>query len=85
MNTIIFYSSIGVLALVVMAKIPGIEHFVKPIIQILFDALKFIAAHIGSWVLWVTKSVLRAHTWFLKNLIYPPEALDQTIAVKEKE
>lgn len=83
MNTLFFYAAIVVLALVVLAKIPGLEHFVRPTVQLLFDGLKFVVEHFTSWVVWLFKTVFRSHVWVLRNLVQSAKDLDPTHEVRE--
>lgn len=82
MSTIFFIAAIIVLIVVVMAHLPGLEHFVKPIINILFTLLQAIAVNGFEWAFFVVKAVWFSHLDFLKNLLYSADELDPTLQIK---
>lgn len=83
MNTILFVAAAVVLGLIVLAKIPGLEHTVRPIIDLVFTALKAILENLISWLIWLFKVLWEAHIDLFKNLILPAEALDPSLVVKK--
>jgi len=85
MNTIAFVLAGVVLGLVILAKIPGLEHFVRPTIDLLFTALKAILENGLAWSIWAFKSLWNAHVDLVRHLIYSAETLDPTVSVKENE
>ncbi|MNC78316.1 hypothetical protein D3C75_1304940 [compost metagenome] len=85
MNTILFCIAAGILVVVVMSKIPGLEHFVKPIIDLLFTAIKAVCGNGAYWVVWLAKLLLASHTELLRNMVMSAEALDPSVAVRDKE
>jgi hypothetical protein len=82
MSTIFFIAAIVVLIVVIMAHLPGLEHFVKPIINILFTLLQAIAVNGFEWAFFVVKAVWFSHLDFLKNLMYSADELDPTLQIK---
>lgn len=84
MNTIIFYGAGFLLALVVLAKIPGLEHLVRPLIDIVFSLVKFFAEHVSSWTIWLAKSLLNSHVELVRNLLLPSHVIDPTQEVRDK-
>jgi hypothetical protein len=82
MNTILFISACVILGLVVLAKIPGLEHTVRPLIDLVFTAIKAILENLVSWLIWLFKVLWEAHLDLLKNLVLPAEAIDPSLAVK---
>ncbi len=84
MNTIAFILASVILGLVVLAKIPGLEHFVRPTIDLLFTALKAILENGVAWSIWAFKTLLSAHVDLVRHLIYSAETLDPTVDVKEE-
>lgn len=83
MNTIIFVLSGAVLLLVVLAKIPGLEHTVRPMIDMVFTFIRFCAENALSWSIWLFKLLFGAHMEVIKNLTMSAEALDPTVALRE--
>lgn len=84
MNTILFVSSGVVLVLVILAKIPGLEHTVKPLIDLLFTGIKLVLENAVSWFIWLFKLLLDAHLSLVTNLIFSDRTLDPSVAIKEK-
>ncbi|HEY9017745.1 hypothetical protein [Thiomicrospira sp.] len=71
MSTVFLYISIAVLIIMIIAKLPGLEHALRP----LWDALiKGIAAILSWGVLWVMavfREAYYAHKVFFFNLFNP--------------
>lgn len=85
MNTIAFIIGGILLALVIFSKIPGLEHLVRPVIDILFSLLKVLAENAYSWTIWLWKALFAAHIEVARNLFMKPEDLDPSQAAREKE
>lgn len=83
MNTIAFVAAVLVLALVIMAKLPGVEHLVRPVIDLLFSAIKVFADGAFGWTVYITKALWFSHVEVLQHLLLSPEALDPTYAIRE--
>ena len=85
MNTIVFVAAGALLVLVVLAKIPGLEHLVKPLIDILFSLLKVVGENMTNWFVVLFKLLWQSHMELFQHLIFKAESLDATIAMREKE
>lgn len=85
MSTLLFVLAIAVLIIVVMAHLPGLEHFVQPIIRLLFALLQTIVVNGFDWLFFVVKAVWFSHLDLLKNLVYSAETLDPTIEIKAQK
>lgn len=85
MNEILMWGAVGIVAIMVMSKIPGLEHFVKPIIDLLFTFIKFVAENGANWTIWLFKNLFSSHIELLKHLVLSPEALDPSQEVRNKE
>jgi hypothetical protein len=83
MNTILFISGGVVVLLVILAKIPGLEHTVRPIIDLVFSAIKFCAENIVSWSIWLFKVLTGAHSEVLRHLLFSAESLDPSLEMRE--
>lgn len=83
MNTILFVTAAVVLALVILAKLPGLEHTVKPMIGLVFTALQAALENAFSWSIWGFKVLWSAHTDLFRNLMLPASALDPSFAIRE--
>jgi hypothetical protein len=85
MNEIMFWGACGIVAIMVMSKIPGLEHFVKPIIDLVFTFIKFVAENGTNWVIWSFKNLWGSHFEVIRHLLLPAEAIDPSQAVRDKE
>lgn len=85
MNTAIFILSAVVLGLVIIAKLPGLEYVVKPVIDLAFKALAAVLENMVSWTIWLFKSLLDAHLGYLMHLTRSAESIDPTITIKQNE
>jgi hypothetical protein len=85
MSPLFFNAAVVVLVIVVMSHIPGLDHFVKPIIGLLFTLLQAIMVNGFDWLFFVVKAVWFSHLDLLKNLIYSAESLDPTIQIKSQQ
>lgn len=83
MNTILFIAAAGVLGLVVLSKIPGLEHAVRPAIGLVFAALTALFENLWSWSIWLFKVMWSAHWELLRNLVLSAEAIDPSVEVRE--
>lgn len=84
MNTIAFVAAGVVLALIVLAKIPGLEHTVRPFIDLFFSGLKVMLENAFSWSIWLFKLLWDAHLEVFKHLMFKAEDIDPTVAIKAK-
>lgn len=84
MNTLLFIAAGALLVLVVLAKIPGLEHLVKPVIDLVFSLIKVICENFWSWVIWLFKLLWSSHAELLQHLVLSAESIDPSVAIKEK-
>ena len=84
MNTIGFIAAAVVLGLIVLAKIPGLEHTVRPFIDLLFTGLKVFLENLVSWSIWLFKLLWGAHMELLQHLTLSPEQIDPSVEMKKK-
>ena len=84
MNTIAMYAAILVLVLVVLAKIPGLEHTVRPLIDLVFTGVKVVIENSVGWFVWLFKLLWGAHLELLKHLMLSPEQIDPTVEMKNR-
>ena len=83
MNTIAFIAAAVVLALVILAKLPGLEHTVKPMVGMVFTALQAILENAFSWSIWGFKVLWSAHMELFKHLLLPAASIDPSYAIRE--
>lgn len=84
MNTIAFIVGGVLLALVVLAKLPGLEHLVRPLIDIVFSMVKVVAENSWSWTIWLMKMLLDSHLDLFRHLTMSAESIDPSVAMREK-
>lgn len=84
MNTIAFIAAGILLLLVVLAKIPGLEHTVRPMIDLVFTAIKAILENMVSWSIWLFKLLFDAHIEMLRHLTLSAADIDPSVEFKEK-
>lgn len=84
MNTIAFFAAAVVLGLIVLAKLPGLEHTVRPIIDLVFSLIKTIAESSTGWLIWMTKAVWGAHAEVVQHLVHSAESIDPTHAMRDE-
>jgi len=85
MNTITFIAAGILLVLVVLAKIPGLEHLVKPLIDLVFTFIKVVAENFTSWSIWLFKLLWQSHFELAQHLIFKAETLDPSVVMRENE
>ena len=85
MSTLVFIVACVVLALIVMSRLPGLEHFVKPIIDLLFTALKVSIENLTAWTIFLFKSLWYSHLDLAKHLMFSAESIDPSVNVDENK
>ena len=71
-------------ALLVLSKIPGLEHLVKPLVGAVFKLLEAVVALLWSWAIYAGKALFQAHITFIKHLILPASAIDPTDSLRRE-
>jgi hypothetical protein len=84
MNEIFFWMGMLAVGLIVLSKIPGLEHMVKPVIGLFFSLIQFVAENATNWLIWLFKLLWGSHLELLKHLVVPIEVLDPSAAVRDK-
>lgn len=85
MNEILVWLSVFVFGIIILSKIPGLEHFVKPIIDLLFTGLKFGIENSANWFIWLFKLLLGSHIELFKHFTLSNDALDISAAVRKDD
>lgn len=78
MSTIVFIFACFIVVLIIASKIPGVEHLVRPVIDLVFYFIQAIAENGGAWIIWFVKSLLKAHQVLFINLTQDAEEIDPT-------
>lgn len=84
MSTILLYLGILILLLAIASKIPGVEHLVKPIIELFFWIFKIFLENGGAWLVYLVKTLSNAHITVIKNLLFSADQLDPTYELRAK-
>lgn len=82
MNTIVVVSVGVVLALIILSKIPGLEHVVRPTIGLIFAGISALFENLWSWSIWLFKVLWGAHWDVARNLVLSAEAIDPSVEVR---
>lgn len=83
MSTIFFIAICVVGALVLMSKLPGVEHFVKPIVGLLFKIIEAALENLWAWAIYVFKTLLYSHIELFRHLVMSEDALDPSVKMKK--
>lgn len=85
MNTIAFVAAVVVLGLIVLAKLPGLEHLVRPLIDWLFKFMTWCIENGFAWGIFLFKALWFSHLEVVRNLVLAAETIDPTIAMREQQ
>lgn len=83
MDMIFFWAAAVIVIVLIASKLPGLEHFVKPFIDLLFYLLKAVLGGINSWSIWGVKALWKAHVDVFRNLTMTADAIDPTVSIDE--
>jgi len=84
MSTIIFAIACGVLIIIVISRIPGLEHFVKPLIDALFTLLRSAVENFWAWGIYLVKTLLQSHLEVTRHLLLDEDAIDPTAKMRKE-
>lgn len=76
---------LGALALFLLAKVPGIEHLVKPVIQIVVDLLKLVTTNAATWSIYFARGIWNAHADLFRHLTHSAGSIDPTMQYEQQE
>lgn len=83
MSTIIMYFLGGVICLVILDKIPGLKHLIKPVIDFITFCVTFFFENIGSWLMWILKTMARSHYVLAVHLLKTRDELEPTEKIED--
>lgn len=72
-----------ILLIVVISKIPGLEHLVKPIIDIVFSLIKILSENGFAWIIFMIKGLWSAHVEYFEHMIKEPKDIDPTAEIRD--
>lgn len=82
MSTFLFILLCVVVSVVVMSHIPGLEHFVKPVVELFFGLLKVLSENGFAWLIFAVKGLFSAHAELIEHLIKEPKEIDPTAEIR---
>ena len=85
MTSLFFFFLGGLGALVALSAMPGIKHFVQPLLEFVFWLLKLGTEHAVSWIVWLAKTAIDDHSTLIAHLTKSAEELDITLALRQAE
>ena len=85
MTTLIFWGGIAFIALMLLARVPGLNMILLPVGMMVGGLLKEIVVHVVSWGGYVMKMLYRAHRDYLDHLLQPEEEFDIELKLKKRE
>ena len=85
MSTLLFILGCGLLGLVIISKIPGLEYLVKPLIDLTFSFVKVVCANGSYWVVWLVKILIASHTDLARHLLLSSDTIDPSQKVRDQE
>lgn len=83
MVSIVLYFAGALVVLIILSVTPGIKHFIEPVMQLVFWAMKTGAEHSFYWFIWLAKTAWNDHGTVYQHLTCPAEELDLTRAMRE--
>lgn len=84
MSTLFFFVACAIIILIVLSRIPGLEHLVKPLIDLAFTGLKAALENAFLWGIVLLKILMSAHSELLNHLFKRAEDIDPTVEIKKK-
>lgn len=84
MNLIFFILGCVLLGLVILSRVPGMDHIVRPVMGMIFKAIEALLENGLIWVITGVKILLFSHVELLRNLVLPAEKIDPTYEVRRK-
>jgi hypothetical protein len=84
MNLILFILGCVLLGLVILSRVPGMDHIVRPVMGMIFKGIEALLENGLIWMITGVKILLFSHVELLRNLVLPPEKIDPTYEVRRK-
>ena len=84
MSTFIFFGACIIIALIVLSKIPGLEHFVKPLVGLFFKLVEASITTLWAYTVYLLKTLLSSHIDLCRHLILPAEKIDPAEAIRKE-
>lgn len=76
MSTFILAAAAFIILLVILSRIPGVEHLVKPLVSGVTWVFSTFMGGVGGWLLWGVKITFRSHASLLMHLFTKRIELD---------
>lgn len=85
MTSLFLYGLGAIGALIALSAIPGVKHFIEPLLEFVFWLIKVGSEHLFSWLVWLAKTALNDHSTVVAHLTNTAEDLDITLALRQDE
>jgi hypothetical protein len=72
------YLACGIVALMLLDKIPGLKHLIKPVIDSLSFIFTTFFGSLGAWMLWFVKMIGTTHYILVLHMAKNRDSLDPT-------
>jgi hypothetical protein len=82
MSTFILLTAAFIILLIILSRIPGVEHLVKPLVGGVTWVFSTFMGGVGGWLLWGIKTTIRSHASLLTHLFTPRMGLDPAERIK---
>ena len=82
MSTVFLLAAAFIILLIILSKIPGVEHLVKPLVGGVTWVFSTFMGGVGGWLLWGVKTAWRGHAALLTHLFTRRAALDPAERVR---
>lgn len=84
MSTLIFIGGGCFLVLILLARIRGLDQFIRPLFQSMYGVAGICFAHVFSWAIYFCKTVAYSHVEFARHLILPASRIDPSVPMREE-
>lgn len=83
MSTLFLYGGGVIIAIALLLTLPIVKHIANPLFDAFLTVMGFVFLHIGSYMLWMFKSIFNAHVILLSHLILPRKHFNPTEGLDE--
>lgn len=83
MSTFILLAAAFIILLIILSRIPGVEHLVKPLVNGVTWVFSTFMGGFGSWLLWGIKTAVRSHTSFFMHMFSRRVSVDPAEKIRQ--
>lgn len=85
MSLFVFIGISIVIGVILISRIPGLEHFVKPLVDILFTFVRFLLENSVAWAIYIFKTLWYSHLELLQHLLMSAESIDPSVSMRKQQ